>query len=310
MGLYYTDYSDYLHRLFGPVKMQKLSINAGFSCPNRDGRIGHGGCIYCNNLGFTPHYCTPADSVAGQIRKGKEFFSHKYPAMRYLAYFQSYTSTYGDPGNLERIYREALAQPGIDGIVIGTRPDCMEADVLRMLRSIDSPASRVIVEYGAESIHDRTLRLINRNHTAACLRDAVERTASAGISCGVHLIMGLPGESEENMMQTVDEICALPIDSVKFHQLQIVRDTPLATEWLRQQAGEKSAMPPLKVFSLEEYIALCARIVRHVPRRIAIERFTSHTPPQWLIAPRWGLKNHEFTHLLQKELKIERTLKN
>lgn len=303
MGLYYTEYSDYLHRLFGPVKMQKLSINAGFTCPNRDGRIGRGGCVYCNNSGFTPHYCTPADSVAEQIRKGKEFFSRKYPTMRYLAYFQSYTSTYGDLDTLERIYSEALAQPGVDGIVIGTRPDCMGQDVLNMLSGLNSAESRVIVEYGAESIHDRTLRLINRNHTAACLRDAIERTASAGISCGVHLIMGLPGETEREMMQTVDEICALPIDTVKFHQLQIVSGTPLAAEWHRQQAGQTSAMPPLKVFSLEEYIALCVKIVSHVPRRIAIERFTSHTPPQWLIAPRWGLKNYEFTHRLHKELK-------
>lgn len=299
----YTDYSHYLRSLFGPVKMQKLSVNAGFSCPNRDGRIGTGGCIYCNNRGFTPSYCTPTDTVSEQLQKGKKFFARKYPSMRYLAYFQSYTSTYGSINYLECIYREALSVEGVDGLIIGTRPDCMPPETLSLLRKLNSEQGRIIVEFGAESTHDKTLRLINRNHVFATLQDAVERTAACGISCGIHLIMGLPGESREQMLTSVERIATMPIDTVKFHQLQIVRDTPLANLYAAQQRGEQTDFPQINLFDVEQYIDLCLEIIRIIPRRIAIERFTSHTPPDLLIAPAWGLKNYEFVHRLHAAAK-------
>lgn len=306
MNAWYTEYPEYLRRLFGDVKMQKLSVDAGFSCPNRDGHIGRGGCLYCNNSSFTPSCCSSADSVGVQLAKGKAFFSKKYPRMRYLAYFQSYTSTYADIAHLERLYREALSVEAVDGLVIGTRPDCMPPQTLKMLSRINRTQGRVIVEYGAESMHDATLTLINRNHTAACLRDAVIRTADAGISCGVHLIMGLPGETERMMAESVGQVCRLPIDTIKLHQLQIIRDTALCRIYEAQQRGLPTAFPPLRLYTPQAYADLCARLTGLIPRRIAIERFTSQAPPGMLVAPAWGLKNHEFVHLLLRRLALQK----
>lgn len=292
MNPYYRDYSDFLAGHF-EGKVQKLTVNAGFSCPNRDGTIGRGGCSYCINASFTPGYCRTGLDVAGQIEAGKRFFARKYPKMRYLAYFQAYTSTYGaSVGRLLDLYGQALEQDGVVGLVIGTRPDCVNTQLLRGLRSL---GGWVMVEYGAESAHDSTLRAVNRGHTWAQTVEAVMRTRSQGIHTGLHLINGLPGESIAMMMQTVDAVGLLAPDVVKFHQLQLLRGARLSQQVAR---GESD----IHRFTLEEYVALCADIVRRLPRGVAIDRFVSQAPDDMLIYPRWGVKNHEFTALLHRRL--------
>lgn len=308
MGRYYKDYSDFLAEHF-EGKMQKLTVNAGFSCPNRDGTIGRGGCVYCNNSSFSPNL-TGGDDVAGssvsrQLEAGKRFFERKYPMMRYIAYFQSYTNTHGNIDRLMGLYREALAVDKVDGLIIGTRPDCVDNRLLEELSSIGKP---VIMEYGAESSHDETLQAVNRCHTWAQTVDAVNRTVDAGLSVGLHFIMGLPGETREMMMQTVERAAALPIDIIKLHQLQVVRNTILAKEAVADAVGGMSFRGlPLKMFSVEEYVELCADIVmamRSLNPAIAIERFTSQSPDDLLIAPRWGLKNYQFTNLLNNKIRL------
>lgn len=290
----YRDYADFLTEHF-PFKAQKLAINAGFSCPNRDGTKGRGGCTYCNNQTFNPSYCTPAMSVARQIAEGKDFFARKYPAMRYLAYFQAYTNTHADTRRLLELYDEALAQPGIVGIIIGTRPDCVSDGLLDALAAISNDKF-VMIEYGAETCHDKTLDMINRCHSWHDTVDAVRRTAGAGIPCGLHLILGLPGETVEMMTETLIRASSLPIDTLKLHQLQLVRGTRMARD-------VETGVYDIPRFSAGEYIDLCIHLLRHTRPGVAIERFVSQSPADLLIYPRWGLKNYEFTNLLNKRLK-------
>lgn len=289
----YRDFSDFLASHFAG-KIQKISINAGFSCPNRDGTLGTGGCTYCNNQTFNPSYCAPSLSVTEQLEEGKRFFARKYPSMRYLAYFQAYTSTHGDIERLKSLYEEALAVDGVVGLIIGTRPDCMPDELLDYLESLAARCF-VLVEYGAESSHDSTLELINRCHTWGQTVEAVNRTAARGIHVGLHMIMGLPGESLEMMLSSVDALSALPIDTVKFHQLQIIRGTRLARDI-------EMGLYDVPRMSVEEYIDLCAMIVQRINPSIAIERFTSQSPEELLIYPKWGLKNYQFVNLLHRRL--------
>lgn len=306
MGSFYKDYADFLSERFDG-KMQKLTVNAGFSCPNRDGTIGRGGCAYCNNASFSPELMAGSGSgipsVAGQLEAGKRFFERKYPEMRYLAYFQSYTNTHGDPDRLLGLYSEALSVDKVDGLIIGTRPDCVSAQLLASLARLGKP---VIMEYGAESSNDATLMAVNRCHTWAQTVDAVNLTVAAGLSVGLHFIMGLPGEDRQMMLQTVERASALPIETIKLHQLQIVRNTALERETVAGNDGQLTFRGlPLRLFSVEEYVELCADIVVALHRLnpgIAIERFTSQSPDGLLVAPRWGLKNYQFTNLLNNRL--------
>ncbi|MBR5899665.1 MAG: TIGR01212 family radical SAM protein [Muribaculaceae bacterium] len=294
MGAYYRDFSDFLAELF-PCKMQKIAVNAGFTCPNRDGTKGRGGCTYCNNQTFNPGYCAPALSVTEQLEEGKRFFGKKYPDMRYLAYFQAYTNTHGDIDRLMDLYEEALAVDKVDGLIIGTRPDCMPDALLQRLAQLNQ-SHRVIVEYGAETSHNITLERINRCHTWEETVDAVMRTVEAGIPTGLHLIVGLPGEDEQMIMQTIDHISQLPIATVKLHQLQLVKGTRMALE-------VEQGLYTVPQFTAEEYIDLCCKIVKRMAPTIAIERFVSQSPDALLISPRWGLKNYQFTNLLHNRLK-------
>lgn len=294
MNPYYKDYSDFLSEHFDG-KVQKLTVNAGFTCPNRDGSLGRGGCIYCNNSSFSPVTGDKGRSITEQLEDGKRFFADKYPQMKYLAYFQSYTNTYGSLDALLDMYGEALAVDGVVGLIIGTRPDCMPQELLNALSELNS-RHKIFIEYGAESSHDSTLLTINRCHDWATTVDAVTRTAEAKIPVGLHFILGLPGEDIPMMLRTVDRASELPIDTVKFHQLQIVRDTKLAADYL---AGKID----LNIFDIDSYIELCAKIVARLRKDIAIERFVSQSPADLLIAPRWGLKNYEFTHRLFNRLK-------
>lgn len=293
MGRFYRDYSDFLALRF-KCKMQKLTVNAGFTCPNRDGSKGTGGCTYCNNRTFNPNFASRQLSVARQLEEGKRFFARKYPEMRYLAYFQAYTNTYGDIDRLMGLYNEALAVDGVDGIIIGTRPDMMPDALLSRLSELNR-RHRVIIEYGAETSRNDTLAAVNRCHTWEDTVDAVTRTAAAGIDVGVHLILGLPGESEADMLSTVDAVAKLPVSVMKLHQLQLVRGTRMAAD---VAAGKYD----VRRFTVDEYIDLCCRIIDRLPDNIAIERFTSQSPDELLISPRWGLKNHEFTDRLNSVL--------
>lgn len=301
MQLPYRDYAAYLAERF-PWKMQKLTINAGFSCPNRDGTIGTGGCSYCNNASFSPNFKTTAetDSIKGQLEAGKRFFAKKYPTMRYLAYFQSYTNTHGSSvKRLRRMYEEALEVEGVEGIIIGTRPDCINEEILNELSSINA-SHRVIMEYGAESSHDTTLAAVNRCHSWETTIRAVEMTRKAGLDVGLHFIMGLPGESREMMLKTIDRINFVAPDTVKFHQLQVIKGTRLATQMANREIS-------LSLFDIESYIDLCCEIVMRLSPTIAIERFTSSAPADLVIAPRWGIKNYEFTHRLINKLQSAQT---
>lgn len=295
MGKYYREYSDYLAERFNR-KMQKLTVNAGFTCPNRDGTKGWGGCTYCNNQAFNPTFAERGDSITEQLTKAKAFFARKYPDMHYLAYFQAYTNTHSDDvSRLMDMYHEALAVENVDGLIIGTRPDCVSDELLEKLAELNTFPGRVVIEYGAESSFDETLERINRCHTWAETVEATQKTVAKGIDVGLHFILGLPGETEEMMLETVRRLSELPISTVKFHQLQVIRGTRLAKDI-------QQGLYDVKTFTVDEYIALCCKIVRCINPQIAIERFTSQSPDELLISPRWGLKNYEFVHRLNKKL--------
>ena len=293
----YCDYGDFLRRYFD-CKVQKIAIDAGFACPNRDGTKGVGGCIYCNNQSFNPAYCQTKISVAEQIARGKEFFARKYPEMKYLAYFQAYTNTYAQLSTLKELYEEALRQSDVLGIIIATRPDCMPDELLTYLSEL-SKTHFVMVEYGVETSHDATLKLINRGHTWHDVEDAVTRTAEAGVLCGAHLILGLPGEDMEHFISTAKRISALPLHTVKMHQLQVIRGTRLAKMWADGEVV-------LKDWSADEYIDVCIEVLKHLRSDLAVERFVSQSPADLLICPRWGLKNYEFTNRLNNKIKAQR----
>lgn len=292
----YKDFGDYMAEKFPGIKVQKISVNAGFSCPNRDGTIGRGGCIYCDNSSFTPGYCFSNESISSQLNAGKAFFARKYPKMKYLAYFQSFSNTFGRPvEELEQMYREAMNVEDVVGVIIGTRPDTLPQETVGMLGRLNKEMP-VIVEIGAETSHDATLELINRGHSWRDVEDAVKRLHEAGISSGLHLIAGLPGETSEMTLETVRKAVALPIDSIKLHHLQILKNTRLAQLWERGQLN-------VEQFTVEKYIDLCIKIINLVPRKIAIERFLASSPPDKVLSPHWGLKNYEFTNLLKNKLK-------
>ncbi len=277
------------------VKTQKISVNAGFTCPNRDGTLGTGGCTFCNNQTFNPDYCQTSKSITTQLEEGKQFFARKYPDMRYLAYFQAYTNTYADLPTLQQKYEEALSVDGVVGLVIGTRPDCMPVPLLDYLALL-SRHTFLIVEYGVESIYDRTLRRINRGHTWADSIDAIRRTADRGIHVGAHIILGLPGESIDDMMAEAETLSQLPLKILKLHQLQLIRGTAMAQEYLEHPDD-------FIRFTPDSYASLVARFVARTRPDIIFDRFVSQSPPHLLAQLGWGLKNHEFMALVEKQLK-------
>lgn len=285
----YNDFGTWLRKRFPDFRVQKISIDAGFTCPNRDGRISTGGCTYCDNRTFNPSYCDRRKSIREQLREGKMFFNRKYSDMKYLAYFQAFTNTYGNIDSLRRMYEEALAEEDVVGLVIGTRPDCISAPLLDYLEEL-SRQTFLIVEYGIESANDDTLRRINRGHTFECSRKAVEMTAERGILTGGHIILGLPGEDREESLRQAPIISSLPLNILKIHQMQIIKGTRLAEEYLQH---------PFPLYTVEEYLHLIADYISLLRKDLVLERFVSQSPPELLIAPRWGLKNYQFVHLLE-----------
>ena len=290
----YNEFTGFLKRYF-PYKVQKISLDAGFTCPNRDGSKGRGGCTYCNNQTFNPDYCRAEKNIALQLEEGKAFFAKKYPSMKYLAYFQAYTNTYDTLDALKRKYEEALSVPDVVGLVIGTRPDCMPDALLRYLEDLNRQTF-LLVEYGIESTDDRTLKRINRGHDFRTSADAVRRTAACGIPTGAHVILGLPGESREAIVAQAQRISALPLTTLKLHQLQLIRGTRMAREYEEHPAD-------FHLFEMDEYIELVIDYIEHLRPDLVLERFISQSPKELLIAPDWGVKNYEFNHRLQKRMK-------
>jgi radical SAM protein (TIGR01212 family) len=289
----YKDFSDFLQSVFS-FKVQKISINAGFTCPNRDGTKGWGGCTYCNNQTFSPQYAANDKSVTQQLEDGIRFFSRKYPQMKYLAYFQAYTNTYDSVENTLAKYREALSHPDVVGLIVATRPDCMPDELLDQLQLI-SRNYFLLVEYGIESTNNEILAFINRGHTYEETVETIWRTASRKIYCGAHLILGLPGETREMILAGADKISRLPLTTIKLHQLQLIRNTRMA-----RQLEEKPET--VHFYTVDEYIDLCIDFLERLHPDFYIERFVSQSPSELLIAPTWGLKNHEFTAKVNKRI--------
>ena len=289
---YYYDYGTWIRHRF-PFRVQKISVDAGFTCPNRDGRLSTGGCIYCDNRTFNPAYCQRQDSITQQLEAGKLFFARKYPEMKYLAYFQAYTNTYASIDHLRQLYEEALRVKDVVGIVIGTRPDCVSDELLDYLEDLNR-RTFLIVEYGVESANDETLQRINRGHSFEQSRLAIEKTHQRGILTGAHIILGLPGEDAQVSLRQAPVISSLPIDILKIHQMQIIRGTRQAAEFERN---------PFHIYDIDEYIRLIASYIQRLRKDLILERFVSQSPKELLIAPHWGLKNHEFTDLLNNYLK-------
>ena len=297
MEQYYHDFGTWIRNQL-PFRVQKISIDAGFTCPNRDGRIGIGGCIFCDNKSFNPSYCSHKKSITEQLEDGKRFFAKKYPEMKYLAYFQAYTNTYDTVDKLKELYEEALKVEDVVGIVIGTRPDCISSELLDYLEELNK-RTFLIVEYGIESCNDDTLRFINRGHDFACTRKAVEETAKRGIYVGGHVIMGLPGEDAAESLRQAPIISSLPLTMLKIHQMQIIKGTRLAKIYKEQ---------PFHLYTVEEYIDLITKYIGLLRSDLVLERFVTQSPPEMLIAPKWGLKNYEFTNLLNNKLKAKKAI--
>ncbi|MFA6832466.1 MAG: TIGR01212 family radical SAM protein [Bacteroidaceae bacterium] len=292
----YRAFNDFLKEYF-PYKVQKISLHAGFTCPNRDGKVGLGGCTYCNNQTFNPAYCQLEKTITQQLEEGIRFFGKKYPEMKYLAYFQAYTNTYGSLDLLKERYEEALAVPGVVGLVIGTRPDSMWPDLYEYLSEVHKRAF-VLVEYGLESCYDNVLQLINRGHSYKDSVEAIKTTASHGIPVGVHMILGLPGRTEEEQIAQADMISELPIDTLKLHQLQLIKGTKMA---------QQVALNPqfIKNYQLDEYIDFVIAFLRRLRADIVVERFVSQSPDDLLVAPRWGVKNYEFVDKVKQKMRIQ-----
>lgn len=290
----WIDFSDFLRRYFPEGKVQKITISAGFSCPTRDGSKGKGGCTYCNNKSFSPAHAIRLRGITEQLDEGIAFFRRKYKDMRFLAYFQSYTNTYGDVADCIRKYEEAIAHPDVVGIIIGTRPDCMPDALLVYLAEL-SKRTFVLVEYGVESTIDRTLERIQRGHDWLCSQETIIRTHEAGILVGAHLILGLPGESREDILSHADRLSALPITTIKLHQLQIIKGTIMAAEYLKDSTD-------FHLFTEEEYVQLCVDFLHRLRADIVVERFVSQSPPELILAPKWGWKNYQFTHRIRAYL--------
>jgi uncharacterized protein len=290
----YNSYTDYIRDHFGS-RVQKVVVNAGFTCPNRDGTFGTGGCTFCENSAFNPSYCIPEESISDQIRKGIEFHAARYRrAKRFLIYFQPFSNTYAPLSVLKKKYEEALTFPGVAGLVIGTRPDCVDDEKLGYLSDL-AKSHFIQVEYGVETTDENTLIRINRGHTFFLSKEIITRTQNLGIHTGAHFIFGLPGETPFEIMKMAEIISALPIDSVKFHQLQIVKGTEMEKQFMVDPSR-------FHLFGLHEYIEFIVSFVEKLNPSISIERFTGEVPPRFIEGHNWGfLRNNEILKLIDAE---------
>lgn len=295
----YNAYNDWIARTHGG-RIQKVSVAAGFTCPNRDGTVGTGGCSFCNNAGFTPGYLDARAAVTTQIDTGIGFLRRRYPnTRRFVAYFQTYSNTYGELARLRECYEAALAHPDIDGLAIGTRPDCLPDAVLDYLAEL-ATRTHIELEIGIESTSDEALHRVNRGHDFACSADAIRRAAARGLFVTGHLILGLPGESREMMLSGAARLSALPLNAIKFHQLQLVRGTPLARQWLQDPAN-------VPLLDEEAYLELLADFIERLSPHILIQRLGSEVPPKLKLAPHWNLRLSEIAPRLDALLAARAT---
>ena len=276
----YNSYSRYIKRKFGG-RVQKLTIDAGFTCPNRDGSKGTGGCTFCNNDSFNPNYCNPEKPIRQQLEEGIEFHTVRYRrAEKYLAYFQAYSNTYAPLEHLKLIYEQAISYPNIIGLVVGTRPDCMDEEKLDYFAEL-AEKHYLSIEYGVESCSNETLQQINRCHTFEQSVWAIEQTAKRGINVGGHFIIGLPGESSQYFVDQINTINSIPLNTIKFHQLQVVRGTKMALEYEQNPNN-------FQFYTVEEYLSLMVHILEKLNPKFVVERLTGEASPATLIAPKWG----------------------
>lgn len=299
----YNAFGQYMKDHFGQA-VYKVNVDAGFTCPNRDGTVSVGGCIYCNNDSFRPSACTSTASVRDQIEKGIPYLRHRYGAEKFIVYFQPFTNTYAPVGTLERLYREALEQPGVVGLAIGTRPDCVDEEKIALLEELARDRF-ILVEYGLQSIHDRTLKFINRGHDYECFKRALDMTAGRGIKVGAHLILGFPTETRDDMLAMADELSGLPLGFLKLHQLQVIKDTALADLY---------AAKPFATLGYEEYIALVAEFLALLSPDTVLQRLFAAAPDAILVAPVWNKTRSEFlndldAYLERKEIHQGKRLK-
>ena len=279
----YNAFGQYMKDLYH-VPVYKVNVDAGFTCPNRDGTVAIGGCIYCNNDSFRPTACTSTSSLREQIEKGIPYLRSRYGAEKFIVYFQPYTNTYASVDILERLYREALDNPGVIGLAIGTRPDCVDKGKIALLETL-AQDHFVLVEYGLQSIYDKTLEFINRGHDYACFKNALAMTVDRGIRVGAHLILGLPTETRDETLGMANELSQLPIEFLKIHQLQVVKETALA---------ELYAAKPFPTFGYEEYLSMLADFIERLSPRIVLQRLFAAAPDDILIAPIWNKTRSEF----------------
>jgi len=296
----FNSYAEYFKRNFGS-RVQKLTIDAGFTCPNRDGVISYGGCTYCNNDAFNPSYCSPKKSITQQLKEGIEFHQVRYrTAKKYLAYFQAYSNTYASIDVLKKKYEEALSFPNVIGLVIGTRPDCVDNEKLDYLQHL-AEKYYIIIEYGIESIYNSTLIKINRGHTFEQAVKALNETKKRNIKTGAHFIIGLPDETDEMIINSVETISSLPLDTIKFHQLQIVKNTAMEKEYLNNPQR-------FRFFSLDNYLELICKITERLNPLFVLERIANEVPPWYLAGPGWGLiRIKEIMNLFEKKLEEKNT---
>ncbi|MBA4348848.1 MAG: TIGR01212 family radical SAM protein [Thermodesulfovibrio sp.] len=289
MSSRYNAFGAYLKKRFGTV-VYKVNVDAGFTCPNRDGTLGVTGCIYCNNDSFRPSKCKPDTPMREQIRNGIRYLSNRYKAKKFLVYFQPYTNTYAPVLELERLYRDALSEPSIIGLAIGTRPDCVDEEKIEMLQTLAKDYF-ILIEYGLQSIYDRSLQYICRGHDYQTFLDALHLTAGRGIHSGAHVIVGFPTETREETLAIADEISGMPLEFLKIHQLQVIKDTPLAEIYMRE---------PFHTFEYEEYLNFLVDFIERLSPEIVLQRLFATSPDEILIAPRWEKSRQEIILDIEK----------
>ncbi len=292
----YNSFGSYIKKRFATT-VYKVNVDAGFTCPNRDGTISTSGCIFCNNDSFRPGSCTPTLSISEQIRNGIAHVKKRYKAERFLVYFQPYTNTYAPVDELERLYREALSEPSVIGLAIGTRPDTVDKEKIALLETL-SERYFILIEYGMQSIYGKTLEFINRGHDYNTFLKAIDLTKDRGIFIGVHVIVGFPTETKEEMLLMADEVSHIPIDFLKIHQLQVIKDTPLEILYREK---------PFHVFEYEEYLEFVTEFIERLSPRMVLQRLFATAPDNILIAPRWGKSRQEILRDIEKRLEFKDT---
>ncbi|MGI9553317.1 MAG: TIGR01212 family radical SAM protein [Thermodesulfobacteriota bacterium] len=287
----YNSYHDYLRERFG-CRVHKVSLDMGFTCPNRDGNVAQGGCVYCNNDSFVPPYARSRYKMDFQIKHGIEYLKNRFKAEKFIIYFQAYTSTYGEAEELERMYKEALKYDGVVGLAVGTRSDCIDEEKIEIFERL-ARDYYVSIEYGIESIYDKTLEFMNRGHDYNSVLDAIELSKNRDLHIGTHIIVGMPTETEQEMLAMADEVSTLGVDTFKVHNLHIIKNTPLARMYKEN---------PFNLFSYEEYLEFIVKFIERLSPDIMLERLFTDTPQDLLIAPKWKERHNEIIYGIKQAL--------